>query len=75
MTIASFALATADRQEGLRQANWQDKTGGHNLVAFQRTAEIVRDYVKKRTQLFIEGKIPSSPALLGRQGVRPGEAL
>ncbi|HZL25948.1 MAG TPA: single-stranded DNA-binding protein, partial [Acidobacteriaceae bacterium] len=24
---------------------------------FQRTAEIVRDYVKKGTQLFIEGKI------------------
>ena len=27
------------------------------MVAFQRTAEIVRDYVKKGTQLFIEGKI------------------
>ncbi len=56
MTIASFTLATADRQKD-SAGNWQDKTEWHNLVAFQRTAEIVRDYVKKGTQLFIEGKI------------------
>ena len=34
-----------------------DRTEWHNLVAFQLTAEIVRDYVKKGSQLFIEGKI------------------
>jgi single-strand DNA-binding protein len=56
MTIASFTLATADRAKDA-QGNWTDKTEWHNLVAFQRTAEIVRDYVKKGTQLFIEGKI------------------
>jgi len=56
MTIATFSLATADRQKD-QQGNWQDKTEWHNLVAFGRTAEIVRDYVKKGTQLFIEGKI------------------
>jgi single-strand DNA-binding protein len=56
MTIASFTLATADRRKDA-QGNWQDSTEWHNLVAFQRTAEIVRDYVKKGTQLFIEGKI------------------
>ena len=54
--VASFSLATADRQKD-QQGNWQDKTEWHNLVAFNRTAEIVRDYVKKGTQLFIEGKI------------------
>jgi len=56
MTIASFTLATADRAKDA-QGNWADKTEWHNLVAFQRTAEVVRDYVKKGTQLFIEGKI------------------
>jgi single-strand DNA-binding protein len=56
MVIANFTLATADRQKDA-QGNWQDKTEWHNLVAFQRTAEIVRDYVKKGTQLHIEGKI------------------
>ena len=56
MTIASFTLATADRQKDA-QGNWADKTEWHNLVAFSRTAEIVRDYVKKGTQIFVEGKI------------------
>jgi single-strand DNA-binding protein len=56
MIVASFSLATADRQKD-SQGNWQDKPEWHNVVAFQRTAEIVRDYVKKGTQLFIEGKI------------------
>ena len=54
--VASFSLATADRQKD-GQGNWQDKTEWHNLDAFNHTAEIVRDYVKKGTQLFIEGKI------------------
>jgi single-strand DNA-binding protein len=56
MTIATFGLATADRAKD-QQGNWQDKTEWHNLVAFQRTAEIVRDYVKKGSQLYVEGKI------------------
>ena len=54
--IASFSLATQDRvKDG--QGNWQDKTEWHNIVTFNRTAEIVRDYVKKGDRLYIEGKI------------------
>ncbi len=56
MTVATFSLATADRAKDA-QGNWGVKTEWHNLVAFQRTAEIVRDYVKKGSQIFIEGKI------------------
>jgi len=54
--VANFTLATSDRQKDA-QGNWQDRTEWHNLVAFTRLAEIVRDYVKKGTKLFIEGKI------------------
>ena len=54
--VATFSLATADRQKD-GGGNWTDKTEWHNLVAFNRTAEVIRDYVKKGTQLFIEGKI------------------
>ena len=56
MTIASFSLATADRQKD-QSGQYVDKTEWHNMVAFQRTAEVVRDYVKKGTQVMIEGKI------------------
>ena len=52
----TFTLATSDRSQD-PQGNWQDRTEWHNMVAFKRTAEIVRDYVKKGSKLFIEGKI------------------
>jgi single-strand DNA-binding protein len=54
--VASFSLATTDRQKD-GNGNWLDKTEWHNLVAFNRSAEIVRDYVKKGDKLYIEGKI------------------
>ena len=56
MTIASFSLATADRQKD-QSGQWVDKTEWHNLVAFGRTAEIIRDYVKKGSKLYVEGKL------------------
>jgi single-strand DNA-binding protein len=55
MTVASFTLATADRKK--EGANWVDSTEWHNIVCFQRTAEVVRDYVKKGSQILVEGKI------------------
>ena len=54
--VANFTLATSDNQKDAQGA-WQERTEWHNLVAFKRTAEIVRDYVKKGAKLYIEGKI------------------
>lgn len=56
VTIANFSLATSDRRKNAKD-EWEDHTEWHSVIAFQRTAEIVRDYVKKGSQLFIEGKI------------------
>ena len=55
-TVATFGLATAERTKD-QQGNWVDKTEWHNVVAYGRTAEIVRDYVKKGKELFIEGRL------------------
>jgi single-strand DNA-binding protein len=54
--VANLTLATSDRFQDT-QGNWQDRTEWHNLVAFKRTAEIIRDYVKKGSKLYVEGKI------------------
>ena len=54
--IANLTLATSDRYQD-QGGNWQDRTEWHNLVAFKRTAEIIRDYVKKGSKLYVEGKI------------------
>lgn len=57
--VASFTLATSDRAKDA-QGNWQERTEWHNLKAFNRTAEIVRDYVKKGSKLYVEGKITTN---------------
>jgi single-strand DNA-binding protein len=57
--VATFGLATSDRFQD-QQGNWQDRTEWHNLVAFKRTAEIIRDYVKKGSKLYVEGSLRTS---------------
>jgi single-strand DNA-binding protein len=57
--VAQLTLATSDRFQD-KQGNWQDRTEWHNLVAFKRTAEIIRDYVKKGSKLYVEGRIQTS---------------
>jgi single-strand DNA-binding protein len=54
--VATFSLATSDRTKD-QTGTWTDRTEWHNLVAFQRLAEIVRDYVKKGSKLYVEGRI------------------
>ena len=54
--VANFSIATTDRRKD-SAGNWQDQTEWTSLVAYGRTAEIVRDYVKKGSKLYVEGKL------------------
>lgn len=54
--VASFGLATSERYKD-QQGNFQERTEWHNIVAYSRLAEIIRDYVKKGSKLFIEGRL------------------
>jgi single-strand DNA-binding protein len=56
MTVASFSLATADRAKDSTGA-WVDKAEWHNLVCFDKLADTVKNYVKKGSSIFVEGKI------------------
>jgi single-strand DNA-binding protein len=56
MAVAKFTLATNDRQKD-KDGQWQEHTEWHNIVAFQRTAEIVSQYLKKGRQAYIEGTL------------------
>jgi single-strand DNA-binding protein len=59
MTVANFSIATSERIKAA-DGQYTDKTEWHNLVAFQRTAEIIRDYVKKGSKLYVEGRLQTS---------------
>jgi single-strand DNA-binding protein len=58
MAVARFSVATTDRVKD-KEGNWQDRTEWHNLVAFQRTAEIASEYLKKGNKVYIEGRLHS----------------
>ena len=57
--VAKFSLATNERYKD-KGGEWQDRTEWHNIVAWQRTAEIVGEYVKKGSQIYIEGRLQTS---------------
>lgn len=54
--IARFSLATNERTKD-KDGNWTDRTEWHNIVAFQRTAEIAGEYLKKGRSVYVEGRI------------------
>ena len=50
--VANLSLATSERYK-----DQEERTEWHNLVVFSRGAEIIRDYVRKGSRLYVEGKI------------------
>jgi single-strand DNA-binding protein len=57
--VAKFSLATNERYKD-KGGEWQDRTEWHNIVAWQRLAEIVGEYVKKGSKIYIEGRLQTS---------------
>jgi single-strand DNA-binding protein len=57
--VANFSLATNERFKD-RNDEWQERTEWHSIVAWQRLAEIVGEYVSKGSKLYVEGKIQTS---------------
>ena len=55
--IANFTLATAESWNDKKTGEKVEKTEWHRLVAFQRLAEIIGEYVVKGSQVYIEGKL------------------
>jgi single-strand DNA-binding protein len=50
--VANFSMATTERGPGNEK-----RTEWHNIVAWQKTAEVVNQYVKKGDPLFVEGRL------------------
>lgn len=59
VALAKFSLATNERFKD-KSGEWQDRTEWHNVVAWQRLAEIIGEYVHKGDKLYIEGKLQTS---------------
>src|SRR5712671_2248525 len=54
--VAKLALATNERFKD-KDGQWADRTEWHNIVLWQRLAEIAGEYLKKGSKVYIEGRI------------------
>lgn len=55
-TIVNLSLATSKRYRDIH-GDWQERTEWHKLVGYQRVGEILRDYVRKGSRLYVEGEL------------------
>jgi len=56
VAVASFSLATSETYKD-KSGQKQTKTEWHNITAWRGLAKLAENYIKKGTQLYIEGKI------------------
>ncbi|MHB8181358.1 MAG: single-stranded DNA-binding protein [Acidithiobacillus ferrivorans] len=54
--IASFSVATSERYKD-KEGNTQERTEWHRVTLFGRQAEIAGEYLRKGSQVYIEGRI------------------
>jgi single-strand DNA-binding protein len=55
--VANFSLATSEHYKDKATGEKKSQTEWHRVVLFGRTAEIARDYLKKGSMAYIEGKL------------------
>lgn len=55
--VANVSLATSDSWKDKATGEQQEKTEWHRVVFFNRLAEIVEQYVKKGSKLYVEGRL------------------
>jgi single-strand DNA-binding protein len=55
--IANITVATSESWNDKQSGEKVEKTEWHRVVAFQRLAEIMGEYLKKGSQVYIEGQI------------------
>ena len=54
--VAKLTIATNERFKD-KGGEWQDRTEWHNVVLWQRLAEIAGEYLKKGGKVYVEGRL------------------
>lgn len=57
--VTKFSLATNERYKD-RSGEWADRTEWHNIVAWNKLAEIINKYVQKGSKIYVEGRLQTS---------------
>lgn len=55
--VTNLSIATSESWKDKESGEQKEKTEWHNLVFFGKLAEIVAEYVKKGSQIYVEGSL------------------
>jgi single-strand DNA-binding protein len=55
--VCNFSLATTESWNDKTSGDKVEKTEWHNIVMFRRLAEVAGEYLRKGSQVYIEGKL------------------
>ena len=55
--VAKVTVATSSSYKDKTSGEWQETTEWHNVVLWQRLAEIAGEYLKKGSKVYIEGRL------------------
>ena len=55
-SVANFSLATTERYKD-RNGETKDVTEWHNIVCWRQLADLAENYIRKGTQIYVEGKL------------------
>lgn len=55
--IANISVATSEKWKDKQTGNMQERTEWHRVVFFRKLAEIVQQYLRKGSQVYIEGSL------------------
>lgn len=55
--VATIRLATSRRWKDRQTGERKEETEWHRVVFFNRQAEVVRDFLKKGSQIYVEGRL------------------
>lgn len=57
--VTNFSIATSENWTDRNTGQRQERTEWHNIVMYRRLAEVAGQYLRKGSQVYIEGKIQS----------------
>jgi single-strand DNA-binding protein len=55
--VTNFSIATSESWKDKQTGEQREQTEWHNIVMYDRLAEIAAEYLKKGSQVYIEGKL------------------
>jgi single-strand DNA-binding protein len=55
--VANLRIATTEGYKDKQSNEWQERTEWHNVALFGRLAEVAGEYLRKGSQVYIEGRL------------------